>query len=726
MTDGEGNQLKYSYDTAGRLFELKDGDDNLIVAYTYDDVGRLAGEDNGNGTYTTYTYDLAGQLKSITHFAPDGSVNSSYVYTYDELGQQREVETLDGTWIYDYDAIGQLTGAVFTSSNPDIPDQNLTYEYDAAGNRIRTVINGETTDYATNNLNQYETAGTIEYDYDDDGNLISKTEVGKTWIYDYDTENRLIRVVDGNGIETLYEYDALGNRIATIHDGERTEYLVDPFGLGDVVAEYDGAGNLVARYNHGIGLVNLENGNTTAFYDANAIGSIVGLTDSSGSVANSYSYLPFGAELAETETISNPFEFVGQWGVMEEANGLDFMRARFYDNDAGRFISPDPIGLNGGDTNLYRYVNNSPSNLIDAEGTFAVLAYPLLFAGARPLLVAGARRALTKTNVARTLGSLSANILLSGVGAVAGAASGAVLGIEEYYSITPPGQRSLSAALNYAEDKYVIPLAKKGAIAGATFRTLSFDAVYSFFLYSHLSSFQKGQPTDIVDILLDGLKTYPNLSLTSNLLLEAIRSVLDSNDVPTAKKNTQIIEFSDGSFLEIPVEPENQARSKGEPHLTTFDGVGYSFQGAGEFTLVESNDGDFKIQVRYVEIDPRATVASAVATLVDGQRVVIDSEGIEFVDGRPIVRRGVGPGTAKVTVDGEIVEIPNGGSITVGNSQIFRSNGEKYTIVYAGNNGTVEDDDDQLIVDYMRPGTINIVDVALGNEKKGQVRGTTR
>jgi RHS repeat-associated protein len=53
---------------------------------------------------------------------------------------------------------------------------------------------------------------------------------------------------------------------------------------------------------------------------------------------------------------------------MEEANGLDFMRARFYDGETGRFVSMDPIGLNGGDENLYRYVGNSPTNAIDPEG----------------------------------------------------------------------------------------------------------------------------------------------------------------------------------------------------------------------------------------------------------------------------------------------------------------------------------------------------------------------
>lgn len=43
-------------------------------------------------------------------------------------------------------------------------------------------------------------------------------------------------------------------------------------------------------------------------------------------------------------------------------------RARDYNPDTGRFLSEDPIGFYGGDTNLYRYVNNDPVNFVDPSG----------------------------------------------------------------------------------------------------------------------------------------------------------------------------------------------------------------------------------------------------------------------------------------------------------------------------------------------------------------------
>lgn len=368
MIDQDGKQVNYGYDAAGRLASLTDGNGDAIVSYEYDEVGRLAREDKGNGTYTTYSYDLAGQLLSIENYAPDDTVNSSSVYTYDDLGRQTSLTTLDGEWSYEYDAIGQLTGADFVSTNPDLSDRSLTYEYDAAGNRINTIENGESTGYTTNNLNQYTDVNGFEYQYDDDGNLVSKTTDEGTFLYGYNSENQLISVTSPDDTLTTYEYDPFGNRIASIVDGERTEYLIDPFGFGDVVGEYDGDGNLIASYTHGIGLETITNPDASYYYDFNATGSTVGLTNGEGGIVNSYFYDPFGTDINETEAVANPYEFVGQYGVAEEANGLDFMRARFYDSGSGRFVSPDPIGLNGNDTNLYRYVVNNPINGIDPIG----------------------------------------------------------------------------------------------------------------------------------------------------------------------------------------------------------------------------------------------------------------------------------------------------------------------------------------------------------------------
>ncbi|MCX5951905.1 MAG: DUF6531 domain-containing protein, partial [Cyanobacteria bacterium] len=362
MVDQDGFAINYVYDSLGQLQDIKDSAGNRLIGYTYDSVGRLVGENNGNGSYSTYNYDSVGQILSLVNYQTDGSVNSRFDYTYDAVGRRTSMITLEGTTNYGYDAIGQLTTVALPSG------QIIEYRYDAAGNRIRVTDNGAETAYNTNNLNQYTSVGSATYTYDTDGNLIAKIEGGNLWTYTYDSENRLSGAATPEGTWT-YEYNALGNRIASVHNGQRTEYVLDPTGLVNVYGEYNGTGNLIARYISGLGLVSrIDATNSTSYYDADALGSIVGLTGAHGNYLNYYSYLPFGEDLTKVEAISNPFEYVGQWGVIDEGHGLDFMLNRYYDSDTGRFVSEDPVGLLGGDTNIRRYVQNNPVNEVDPLG----------------------------------------------------------------------------------------------------------------------------------------------------------------------------------------------------------------------------------------------------------------------------------------------------------------------------------------------------------------------
>jgi RHS repeat-associated protein len=365
-TDQDGNVENYAYDALGRLDTMTDGAGGLIVNYDYDAAGRLVRKALGNGVYTTYEYDAAGQLTHLVNRKADGTILSRFDYTYNASGQRTSMTTLEGTWSYSYDASGQLTGVTY----PD--GRVVTYVYDAVGNRIEVIDDGISTAYAMNNMNQYTAVGEATYTFDADGNMASKTEGGVTTTYAYDIENRLVGVTTPTDTWT-YTYDAFGNRIASTHNDEITNYVIDPIGLGDVAAEYDDGGNLIARYDHGYGLVaqtdSLGNG---AYYTFSAIGNTSELTSATGTVLNSYTYDPFGISLSRSEAAANPFEFVGEYGVMNESSGLEFMRARFYDTSLGRFSSEDPQGIAGGDLNLRVYVSNSPVDRIDPTGKFLI------------------------------------------------------------------------------------------------------------------------------------------------------------------------------------------------------------------------------------------------------------------------------------------------------------------------------------------------------------------
>lgn len=361
LSDGAGFEVNYAYDAAGRLTEMQDAADSLLVAFQYDVTGRLARQNNANGTYTTYAYDGNGQTTSIVHHAPNDTVTSRFDYSYDALGRRTSMTTLEGTTIYGYDASGNLTDVALPTG------RRIEYAYDAAGNRLSVNDDGQTTNYVVDEQGRYTLVGAIAREYDADGNLVlERTADDEVTQYVYDAQSKLIRVSGPDGA-TSYEYDSLGNRIATVRDGQRTEYLVDPTGLGSVIAAFDASGDLISHYAHGpFGLVaGVNPGGDPAFYQFDYPGSTTAITGAGGAVLNEYEYLPFGEVVSATETIENPFTYIGELGVMDEG-GLQFMRNRYYDSATGAFTSLDPLRAPA--VEPYGYADNDPLRYVDPEG----------------------------------------------------------------------------------------------------------------------------------------------------------------------------------------------------------------------------------------------------------------------------------------------------------------------------------------------------------------------
>ena len=321
--------MTYQYDEAGRLDIMTDGASSLIVDYDFDSAGRMTRKTLGNGVYTIYAYDAAGRLSSLINQQSGADLISRFDYTYDASGRVTSKTSTyaagdprqSGTETYGYDDLGQLTRVEY-------PDGRIVeYVYDAVGNRIEVIEDGISTPYTTNEMNQYTDVDGEFYTYDDDGNLIAKSNVGFSTVYTYDAENRLVKVEQGPVASGWpqdtweYTYDAFGNRIRTVHNGEETNYIIDPVGYGNVAAEYDGFGSQVARYDHGYGLVSRTDAGADAYYTFDALGSTSDLLDGFGAVLNHYSYDPFGITLNRAEGVANDFEFIGSGSVTHEAQG---------------------------------------------------------------------------------------------------------------------------------------------------------------------------------------------------------------------------------------------------------------------------------------------------------------------------------------------------------------------------------------------------------------------
>ena len=90
------------------------------------------------------------------------------------------------------------------------------------------------------------------------------------------------------------------------------------------------------------------------------------MTSISGAVVWSATYSSFGKAVVDADsTVENNFRFPGQYCDIE--TGLHYNWHRYYDPDTGRYLTPDPIGLEGG-INLFVYTFNNPINRIDPTG----------------------------------------------------------------------------------------------------------------------------------------------------------------------------------------------------------------------------------------------------------------------------------------------------------------------------------------------------------------------
>ncbi len=169
---------------------------------------------------------------------------------------------------------------------------------------------------------------------------------------------------DCTRLTASFSYDALGRRIAKTIDGRTIKYLYDGLDIVQEVENGSVTDNYIRTLNIDEPLARIKADGTVRYYHADALGSVIALTDENAVVKTTYSYDPFGNVTVSGEASDNPFQYTGR---ENDGTGLYYYRARYYSPELQRFISEDPIRLAGG-INLFAYVGNSPLNRIDPRG----------------------------------------------------------------------------------------------------------------------------------------------------------------------------------------------------------------------------------------------------------------------------------------------------------------------------------------------------------------------
>jgi len=367
--------ITYTYDAMSRLIGATEPFDPAHqVTYTYDTAGQLSQVAYPNGVAGTHAYDALGRLTAITYTHAISGTLDFFQYTLDAVGHRTQAVDTNGTTSYTYDNLDRLTGVIY----PD--GEQVTYAYDAAGNRtaMTSTVSGAIA-YTYDTANRLLSAGSTTATWDVNGNMLTK---GST-TYTYDAANRLTQVVSGT-TTVQYTYTGDGKRVQRTQGGSTTQYLWDtnsPLAVvlvevtdgvtttylcgADLLAQYDAAGNPTYLLTDGQGNVRL-------------------LVDGNGNVVGSNDYDVFGAVRATSGSASTTYRNAGH--AADDAVGLVYMRARWYDPTLGRFLTPDPRlpgAWNVQDWNRYVYERNNPMTYIDADGEF-----PFIIIGA-PLAAYG-------------------------------------------------------------------------------------------------------------------------------------------------------------------------------------------------------------------------------------------------------------------------------------------------------------------------------------------------
>jgi RHS repeat-associated protein len=422
VTDARGQTVTYSYDALDRITQASFSDQTH--SYQYDQgangIGRLTQVTDASGS-TSFTYNATGRLASKTQAS--SGVSKTINYGYNAAGQLTSVATPSGqavVYLYSdgrvtginvngsavlnqatYAPFGPITGWIWgngettsraydtdgrITANASAGTSTYTYNNDSSiasrtdNTPVAASLSNGLTTFAvspnTNQLNSVTGALTYVYSYDSVGNMLSDG----TRTFTYNAAGRMSSALNA-GVTTTYAYNALGQRVKKSNSTGTTYFVYDE--AGHLLGEYDSAGALIQElvWLDDIPVASIranENGNGIGvFYihtdHLNAPTKLTRSTDNA--IVWRWDHDPYGNGTPNEDPdgnglfVSLNLRYPGQY--FDQETGLLYNWNRYYDPQSGRYVSSDPIGLEGG-INTYAYVGGNPISFYDQYGLYGM------------------------------------------------------------------------------------------------------------------------------------------------------------------------------------------------------------------------------------------------------------------------------------------------------------------------------------------------------------------
>ncbi|MBN6536742.1 RHS repeat protein [Acinetobacter pittii] len=383
MTLPSGRSVTYSYSTTGMLTGINLNGSALVRSLSYDGANRVTGWQwgaSGNAGYTQ-SYNNDGSIAALTNKDNASAVNYSLTYAYDKDGRITSIIRNNGTTdTYRYDAADRLVSEdrkTGTTSN-----YSIGYTYDTNGNRVRYFATGQhmqsasiinstytgnklvgltkdgVTQSLTNTANSELSYGTYLPTYDYSGRRKVDRASTDYYFMNYNHKNERSfrdKVVNGAvATMTQYIYDEESHLIG---EYDKTGALVEYVWMGDKpVAAIYGSGAATKVY-----YIVTDHLNTPRRLVDGVTHAVVWSWDSTA----------FGVG-NPTGSITFNLRFPGQY--YDVGTNQFYNHNRFYNPELGRYMEPDPIGLEGG-LNPYAYAANNPVMNVDPSGLNVTAAF---------------------------------------------------------------------------------------------------------------------------------------------------------------------------------------------------------------------------------------------------------------------------------------------------------------------------------------------------------------